>query len=483
MKNINLTLIFAISVFLSLFLGSCGEDQDMTISDKQKDNVPEEVQLLEYSDNSVTLAWDFVKNATSYTVQILEDPQSEYPLQYYTTSTEDYYQFTKLNKNASYYLRVRANYPYSATSDWVYLMNGDKKARFVPRYGIVSEDFEIPMVKLVNSSTSTLTLTWSVSLFDNLAEEYKNNFTLGLYEDKACTNLVVSWDVAGSEFFTESTVRFTFSGLDPGKSYFFKAKDLTLDKETLIYEFKTKSALPIVVATPTQKGDIILSQDFGNFIHGGDILFEAAGYTVAAASGSITGEGRKVWSKATGENPVDAAMGRAICAKTAGEFNVFDGGSITTAYTAAAGVGGWGKSGNTSTRPGYMKLGGGSGGLATLYSPELKSLTSESTITVRFKAAIYIENGTQYCEDIVVRSVKKAVFSDKGAISNEASIEVSNETIVPITDAVGDFKEYKVVLKGVSPDSRISFGSNPNKASANKTRFLLDDIVIELGEN
>lgn len=49
---------------------------------------------------------------------------------------------------------------------------------------------------------------------------------------------------------------------------------------------------------------------------------------------------------------------------------------------------------------------------------------------------------------------------------------------VDISSAVGRFETYTVTLEGLTPASRIAFSSNPAQAGANKTRFLLDDIVV-----
>ena len=50
--------------------------------------------------------------------------------------------------------------------------------------------------------------------------------------------------------------------------------------------------------------------------------------------------------------------------------------------------------------------------------------------------------------------------------------------VVDISSAVGRFETFTVTLDGLSPTSRIAFSSNPAQAGANKTRYLLDDIVV-----
>ena len=91
---------------------------------------------------------------------------------------------------------------------------------------------------------------------------------------------------------------------------------------------------------------------------------------------------------------------------------------------------------------------------------------------------MYKEGETSYCEDVLVQVVQGATFNAKGSIDNKSSVTIVSEKQVSILEADGDFATFEVVLDGVTPDSRIAIASNYDKASANKTRFLLDDIVI-----
>ena len=109
----------------------------------------------------------------------------------------------------------------------------------------------------------------------------------------------------------------------------------------------------------------MLAQDFSAFIHGGDIVNSAAGYN--AVSGT---DFRKTWEKAEGVNP-QADGDRPLC-NWATEFHIHTGGT-SAEYVEALGMKGWGSSGNTSTRPGYIKCGGGSGGIGILYTPQVGS--------------------------------------------------------------------------------------------------------------
>lgn len=464
----NIFLFLCLLAYSLIGMSSCDNDRETTISTIHENDVPTNVELMEYTNTSITVAWDFVEGATSYTVQLLSNVDSDYPQHMYTTSTDDYYEFTGLSPRGNYYARVRANFPYSATSKWVYVMNEDEYARIMPAYGIVNGDFEIVEVQLIAKSSSTLTVGWSFTDFLDMASEINNTFSLELFNDEACEDLYISWeDIKG--LFSASLLRFTFTGLEPGKDYYARVTDATANTQTRAYKLTTD------VAAPAVGGNVILSQDFSNFIHGGDQLYTAAGYTVGTAAGRAT------WEKAAGKNPVDATKGQAACAVST-EFNVFDGGNVTVAYTEGAGMKDWGKNGNTSTRPGYIKIGGGSAG-ATLYTPQLSSLSETSTVTVSFKAAIYKEGSTGYCEDIVIQVVDGAEFNAKGGITNFSSVTVREEKKISILEADSDFESYEVTLTNVTPESRIAFSSDYTRTGDNKTRFFLDNIVIRNGAN
>ncbi len=73
-----------------------------------------------------------------------------------------------------------------------------------------------------------------------------------------------------------------------------------------------------------------------------------------------------------------------------------------------------------------------------------------------------------------------ATFNEKGSITNAGSVTVLQSVNVDIADAIGSFKEYVVTLSNIPPDARIVFSSEPADVSANKTRFLLDDVIIAI---
>lgn len=110
---------------------------------------PDNVIMWSYTNSTITVAWDPVENATSYTVQLLETLENEKPLQAYTTSSKDFYQFSGLAETKGYFVRVRANVDYN-TGEWVYITHENNPGRIMPKYGFVAYDFEEPEPQIPN---------------------------------------------------------------------------------------------------------------------------------------------------------------------------------------------------------------------------------------------------------------------------------------------------------------------------------------------
>ena len=475
MKKSIIYILFALFSFSAAVSLTACKDDGVEISDAYKSKTPKNVKLLEYGNKSLTICWDFVRGATSYTVQLVDgdmNPVSEALCM--TTADIDYHEFTDLPTDRIYYGRVRANYPYSATSDWVYVTEHDKPAMLMASVGILDLD---PQLKLHAASGSTLTFEWSYT--DDKATDAARSYNVELFRDEACTDLYVSWLAdgklsSGKGIFTAlagyPVVRYTFSGLDPETTYYARITNLSFANiQTPVVAGTTTQAGPKAAANnPAKAGDIVLAQDFSAFIHGGDIVNSAAGYN--AVSGT---DFRKTWEKAEGVNP-QADGDRPLC-NWATEFHIHTGGT-SAEYVEALGMKGWGSSGNTSTRPGYIKCGGGSGGIGILYTPQLTDLPANTTVKVSFSASAYAEGENVYGSDIVVEAVEGAEFGSNNVVSKKGTAFVSKT--VDISSAVGRFETYTVTLEGLTPASRIAFSSNPAQAGANKTRFLLDDIVV-----
>lgn len=128
---------------LALLLGVSSCKQDASDIGGVTDKVPGNVILQTYSTSSITVTWDKVDGATSYTIQLLGTKDSDVPINAYTTTSKNFYQFTGLQETSGYYVRVRANVNY-ATGNWIYIMDGQQKGRIMPKYGFVDESYVSP---------------------------------------------------------------------------------------------------------------------------------------------------------------------------------------------------------------------------------------------------------------------------------------------------------------------------------------------------
>lgn len=225
MKKSILYILFALfSLSAAVLLTAC-KDDGVEISGANKSKTPKNVKLLEYGATSLTICWDFIRGATSYTVQLVDgemNPVSEALCK--TTDAIDYHEFTDLAADRIYYGRVRANFPYSSTSDWVYVTANEQPAMLMASVGILELD---PKLTLNAATGSTLTYEWSYT--DDAATDATRLYNIELFRDEACSELHVSWLADGKlasdkGIFTAlagyPVVRFTFSGLDPETTYY-----------------------------------------------------------------------------------------------------------------------------------------------------------------------------------------------------------------------------------------------------------------------
>lgn len=409
--------------------------------------------------NQLTLKWDAVENAFSYTVKWWKDGDDSNAQE--VTANANSYVLEGLEPNTKYFAQVKA---------CVY-ENPDYDSDYSEAVECSTNDAEIPVipinVTLMEATSSTLTYEWAVEDDENSADY---SYNVELYKDQTCSDLFVSWIVGG--VFTASgqtNVRFTFSGLEAGTSYYAKItrtdEDLDPAASEVITSQTTTFNYTVSTNAEAKAGDVLVAYDFSKLIHGGDVARKAAG---ANGGASVRGQ----YTPMTGVNPTD----KGTVAAWNNEFNFFNGGSVTTAYTEGTGLGDWAGSGNTSTRPGYAKIGGGKA-YAGLYTPVLSTIPEGATATVKvsFSAQIYAESAN-FCEAVQVSAVDGVTVGAKNQASGGTE---TDKNIIDITSADGHFADFETTLEGVTSTSRIRIGSDESRpASENKTRFLLDNVVV-----
>lgn len=122
--------------------------------------------------------------------------------------------------------------------------------------------------ELAEASSSTLTFTWAPS--DDAAVDAATSYTFGLYKDEACTDLLVQFSTdASSSVWNKKSPKFIFTGLEQGKTYWFKAlvDDYAADDEFIKASnvvAGTTSTFDIVTeASSANVGDVLLAEEIG----------------------------------------------------------------------------------------------------------------------------------------------------------------------------------------------------------------------------
>ena len=448
---------------------------------------PKNVQLYEYTETSLTFAWDLAAGASSYTAQILKTSNAVSPAATLTTDSKtDVAEFSSLAKNTRFYFRVRSNYPGSKYSDWVYLMDskGDT-AKVYTGKGIVEGEITPTKVtctaKLMSSTTSTVTVAFSSNAFADRVADCGYNWKVELFKDLACKDMVVGWTINADKNIFSATAhkymtppQFIFSSLTPGTTYYFRCKRLIDAEITEDSEYSTVIPVATLASMPAAKttanvGDVVISESFDKIPYGGDLNGKAAGYSRTDRS---TLTANKV---ATGDNPdvADAAFYLCDASVEMGLFTtlkgcVSDWGLKDWGYTNAGG--------GLYNRAGYVKMNGAKEATraGALVLPAVSQLPGPSTVDVQFDASIYREAVSDVVPAIEVYVISE--YSENDADLVTVTTQRTAGSIVPTADD-STFHTYNVEVTGLVATDRLAIGSSQMDATG---RFMLDNIKVTI---
>lgn len=360
-------------------------------------------------------------------------------------------------------------------------------------------------VDVVRATDTTIAVAWSCNKqnIDYLSQIYPNangdysvditkEYKVAIFSDEQCSKLVYSAAVIkGEKLFNMSTCppRFIFSGLTPQTDYYVHIYNLTDSKQT-IEPLKVTTDRSVAASKSfayTKPGDIVLFENFGSFIYGGDITARASGVsrddrgTLTSFEGAdLKGEIALDW-EADGISGASAAYIPSAANIEMGLFNTLAG------LIDDMGVKDWGwiggkdgaNGGSVSARPGYAKI-GTSGNRSFIVTPMLSGIPAgtKAKVTVKFKAAPYGDVGKDINvaeKDIVVKVLNGTSIASNNKISYTS--EGEKKALTLDGERSSDWKEYSVTLNNVQSTSRIAIGGN--RASATDTnRFLLDDVTV-----
>ncbi|MCR5560346.1 MAG: SGNH/GDSL hydrolase family protein [Bacteroidales bacterium] len=337
----------------------------------------------------------------------------------------------------------------------------------------IEETPELPDVQasLGKATSCSLTFTWTegVSAADDIAKPW----TIALYRDAACTDLVVSHNIdADSGKWSDLQPRFIFGGLDPATDYWFKATDTTegAEKSSDVIKATTTSFTRVDASTVSDAavGDIILAEDFSE-TYGPDEWDKAAGFMPSSSTRNLnppsgedpegfienyTSTGTRFWG-----NSVQMTPGRRL-------------------------ANGWGFFGNSAvySRTGYFRVATTSG-RTHIVTPKLSGIPNghKATLSITVTALLHEK----------ASNVDVAVFAESGLTMNSTA-DVTNASYCKYTGAslsnghalgLANTTQKKwytktVTIEGVSNQDHLIIGSLNNVSS--KNRFNIADIVVKI---
>lgn len=331
-------------------------------------------------------------------------------------------------------------------------------------------------------------------------EDVKKKYKVAIYSDEACSKLVYSVDNVDGQGLVDSKTlfletdcppRFVFAGLKPATDYYVMIYNQTDSKQMLV-PFKVTTASKAVgsVATSNAKvGDVVLFENFGKLIYGGDLAARAAGVsrddrgTLTSYEGvDLSGEITLDFAAASTSGD-SAAYTPAIAGTEIGLFNTLKGLLDDMGIDAWGWIGGKSNAngGSVCARPGYLKI-GTSGNRTFVVTPKLSAIPDgkSATVTVKFKAAPY--GGASSEIDPEEKSVAVKVL-DTTTLGSDWKVTYDSEGDAQIFTLDGnqssDWKEYSVTLKGVKSTSRIAIGGGRESATQTN-RFFLDDVSVKI---
>ena len=315
-------------------------------------------------------------------------------------------------------------------------------------------------------SSSTASFTWT-HVGGDVAYDISKPYTIALYSNSACTDLVVSYNIdADASCWYNKVPTFVFGGLNPATTYWFVAEDTDSGAKSDPVS-ATTDAFTVVDATSITNaavGDVILAEDFSEIGAGPDELAEAAGFVPSSkvlpvVPSGVSPEGSFV-SYRTSSGPYGDRI-----------FDTnWDLGSSRLSNN-------WGFFGNSSSYygSGYLRL-ASSTGRTHVVTPALSGIPAGkiATIEVTVTACKYESNSN----DVAVFAVKGLTISSSGN-HKYTGASLSDGHGLGIT-AAKSWETKSVTINKVDSDYHLIIGSLEDISG--KNRFYISDVVVTIVE-
>ena len=362
-------------------------------------------------------------------------------------------------------------------------------------------------VAMVRATDTTITIGWTITesnvpyikeIEPNEKADYSVDITkeykVILYGNSACTNIVASAQpikenmVDSKDLYNANTQppRYIFTNLKPRTTYYVRVENLT-DGTYNQKALRVATAVPAaeednVVKSNAKVGDLILFENFGGILHGGDMTSRGAGLSRTDRASLTSYDGANCLGEITVSNTGYYMVGADV------EIGLF---STLKGVLDEMGIEDWGwiggksgaNGGSVCARPGYVKI-GTTANRSFIVTPLLKAIPDDqlATVEVVFKAVTYGSAANKTVQDDErYMSVKALEGATKNASHMYSYQGIASEKNITLEDEViSDWKEYSVTLTDVSNTCAIAIGGGLEATATN--RMMVDDVRIYIKE-
>ena len=323
-------------------------------------------------------------------------------------------------------------------------------------------------VKGVSSSTAVFTWTHMGSASQDVAKPY----TIALYSDSACSNLVVSHAIEANASCWDGKIPcFVFGGLNPNTEYWFVATDTEASVSSEPVS-ATTDAFTVVDATTVSDatvGDVILAEDFSEIGTGPDEFLGAASYFPSSKVLPVV---------PSGANPA----GSFIKSSSTGDRIFGAGWDLGSSRLSK----GWGFAGNSSVyyQNGFLRVGVSASTSATarthIVTPALSGIPAGKLATIEVTVTTCKYESSE--NDVAVFAENNLTINSTTNPSDNSFRKYSGQSLsegnaLGIT-AIKSWETKTVTIKNVDSDYHLLIGSLEHISG--KNRFYLSDVKVKI---
>ena len=429
------------------------------------------ITAAEAGSDKISLAWNKVDNATEYQVEYKKSSDAAFAQA--GSTTELTYALTGLDPQTSYDVRIIA-------------VAGEYKGDYSDVKTVSTTEAPKQLVQKARYISATqVGVAWSFTDFKDNATDNADDYTVALYKDAACADLLISWTVAADkkmwEWYHNQTFgtgpSWLFPGLTPSTDYWVKVTNTTKNLSSVGKYTTEASKVVTVPSSPAKAGDVVLYEDFGQFLWGGETVRLFPGFS------SYTRSKDTELKNAAGEDPqsTDGKTGFYLVKTNThmGLFSTLKNAIPTTRLETWAD---WMEKDqhkamcieNGCVKVGASKLTG------DIVTPELVCLSGKATVEVQFDAAPYVEGSNEAWDAL---NGRVDVFD--GATVSSYTLPVATAPVQTKEWTLArkyEWQHFTVTLSGVTATSRIGIGAFRKDGAIGKTqaRMYLDNIQIKV---